>query len=189
MVLWHNGKFAEAIDQLEKTVAKDPSYADAHSELAAAYMFSGQHDRAIATFRRAGDLGTSPLHVGMNTAIALARSGRLAQARRLFQSIETDATSRGLWRPGVRASALLALGQDDKALDELLSDQSLFDANLLIGPQFERVHHDPRYRELVRRHGFFELAASNDDFRARLERLLGDRFDAAVRASLGAIVQ
>jgi tetratricopeptide (TPR) repeat protein len=173
MVLWHQRRFAEAILQLEKTVAMNPTYADAHNELAAAYLHSGEFDRAIATFRRAGELGTIPGRVLFHTAFAHAEAGRLDEARAIAQRMRSDPALFNNASPSMRGQLRLAIREYDGALDEVLEDPEMFDANLLIGQLWRPFRRDPRFHELVRRHGFFELAEQNAVFRMRLEELIG----------------
>ena len=47
MILAHHNRFDEAISQLQKTIAMDAAYADAHMELGWAYARSGRIDLAL----------------------------------------------------------------------------------------------------------------------------------------------
>lgn len=172
MVLWHAGRFDRAIGQLQRTITLDPNYADAHSELAAAYLHSGDYARAITTFKRAGELGANPVHLRVQTIMATARAGRTREAREMLAQLESDPALRPRLGPFHRGALRIEFGDYDDGLNEMVRHADTFSANLLVGPGWKAVRNDPRFHEIVRRHGFFDLAERNEIFRDKLRQYL-----------------
>ena len=160
-VSWRNEThlYAAAV-HFADAIAADPAYADAHSELASAYFRSGQYELAVASFRDAEALGTNAIRVHVNIAYAYAKSGRLREARAMVREMEIPNRFKSPITLATMGGALLAIGEYDRGLDDLVRDEGWWDANLLIGSLFDPVRKDPRFRELMRRNGFLELAAA-----------------------------
>jgi DNA-binding winged helix-turn-helix (wHTH) protein/TolB-like protein/Flp pilus assembly protein TadD len=151
MVLCHQRFFDRAIAQFTKVLTADPGYVDAHKELAQAYMYSGRLQLALGSLERAAQLGANATELNIARVIALARNGRLQEARALTGELHLPLDS------PVRGALLLALGEHDQALDLLVRVGTEGDVNLLIGPIYDPVRSDPRFSELLRRAGFAEL--------------------------------
>jgi Tfp pilus assembly protein PilF len=89
------GDYPGAAALLEKAVALDPQYADAHGNLGAQYLHMRQPERAAEEFRKAIALDPSSATQQSNLALALASLGQIAAAaeaaRRALQLDSTNA--------------------------------------------------------------------------------------------------
>lgn len=120
-----------------------------------AYLQKGLHDRAIAEFRQAVDLGANaPLHLAA-LGHAYAVVGRRSEARQVLRELQQMRQQRfvpALYSAGIHAG----LGQGEHAIDWLeRAYQERFDylLYLKVEPIFEGLHADPRFQDLLRRVG------------------------------------
>jgi len=150
MILDHQRRYSAGIEQLLKTIAAHPTYADAHKELGWAYGLSGSVDQGVASLQRARELGASDNDVLMAIGSIYARAGRRREAEAILRQLEQRSTpGSGDFTSHIR----LQLGENDAALNALLTSLPDGDVNILIGQAYDRVRDDPRYKELVRRTG------------------------------------
>ncbi len=74
------GDLAGSAECLEKAIALDPEYLEAHNNLGSRYMGMGEIPKALARFRRAAELDPNAQMVQVNLAVALLQSNLLADA-------------------------------------------------------------------------------------------------------------
>lgn len=87
------GDYRDAAGQLEKAVALDPAYAEAHTNLGAQYVRLGQPTRAVPEFERAIALDPSSALSQANLAVVLAQLGHTADAVRWSRhALQIDST-------------------------------------------------------------------------------------------------
>ena len=155
--LVHAGRADEAITKLRAALQLDPNHVLSRMFLATAYIDKRMFPEAIveaqaavdSTRRRVGH----PLGV---LAYALARSGRMAEARAILDELLTTANSRYV-SPYSLALAFEGLGEHDQALSWLARGFEARDhkMNLMkVDPKWQDLHGDPRFESLVRRVGF-----------------------------------
>ncbi len=150
-----------AIEQFEKVLTLEPSFAFAHYALGDACTEKGQYDRAFAEFNRAIELGgRSVNHVGV-LGYAYGRSGNLHRAKEHLQELTvrgaTDYVS-AMWL------ALVHLGLSDleslfHCLDRAFEER---DGSLILitaAVEFDPVREDPRFKSLLGRMGLAHLAS------------------------------
>ena len=86
--------YSGAAAQLEKAVALDPAFAEAHSNLGSQYVRLGQPSRAIAEFERAIALDPASAMTQANFSLVLAQVGRTADAVRWSRhALQIDSTN------------------------------------------------------------------------------------------------
>ena len=153
--------FDRAIEQFERVLALEPSFAFAHYALGDACTQTDQYERAFTAFERAIELGgRSVNHVGV-LGYAHGRAGNRDQANALRQELITRAS-----RDYVPAMwiALVHLGLSDleglfhwldRAFDE--RDGSLILITAAV--EFDSVREDPRFKSLLERMGLGHLAS------------------------------
>jgi tetratricopeptide (TPR) repeat protein len=91
-VYFRSGKLAEAIQMLERVVARQPGSFQAFSDLGAVLQESGELDRAIEAYRRSIELNPGVAIVHFNLGTALKRQGGTAEAiARVEKAVAMDA--------------------------------------------------------------------------------------------------
>ena len=115
--LYHARRFAEAEALLRRTIELDPQFSEARYWLARTLIERGDTDGALEELRRTLQVYHEPSEFLGERGVALARGGRLAEARATLarlQAIDRE-------RPAAHGLALLqaALGAKDDALREL----------------------------------------------------------------------
>jgi tetratricopeptide (TPR) repeat protein len=83
------GRFAEAADWFAQTVRLKPDYGDAHYSLGTMFVALGREADALAAFERSIESGLAPewkAKAHLSAGIALARSGKIADAQQHFRA-------------------------------------------------------------------------------------------------------
>lgn len=88
--LIEEGRAAEAIPLLEEAAQRQPSSVPVQFHLGYALSLAGQHERAIAAFRRVLELDPGLRPAKMNLAHLLLKTGRPAEARPLLEQCLED---------------------------------------------------------------------------------------------------
>ncbi len=120
------GKFREMAGHLEKSIALNPEFADAHNLLALVHMWQREIEPAIASFKRAIELSPRSEHYAVNLAQAYMAARQWEEAKGLLQHLQRSTD------PAVsqRAAAELArLEQYRGGLTVLPARASSADAN------------------------------------------------------------
>ncbi len=153
MLLMHAGQADEAILRLEKTLELDPNYRVANMMAARAYTEKGMFAEAIAATRKAREssaVSSEPIAYG---AYALAKSGRLPEARAALDEMVEISKTR--WVPPYNFALVYnALGDTATTLDYLekgFREKDVRMVFLKVEPKFNDLRNDPRFMDLVRR--------------------------------------
>jgi serine/threonine protein kinase/tetratricopeptide (TPR) repeat protein len=150
-----------AIEQFEKVLALEPSFAFAHYALGDACTEKRHYDRAFAEFNKAIELGgRSVNHIGV-LGYAYGRSGNVHRAKEHLQELTARAA-----RDYVSAMwiALVHLGLGDleslfRWLERAFEER---DGSLILitaAVEFDPVREDPRFKSLLRRMGLAHLVS------------------------------
>jgi eukaryotic-like serine/threonine-protein kinase len=151
-----------AIEQFEKVVALEPSFAFAHYALGDACTQRGLYDRAFTEFDKAIELGgRSVNHIGV-LGYAHGRSGNRDKARVLLQELTARASTSYV---SAMFIALVHLGLSDLENLYLWLDRAFEerDGSLILitaAVEFDPVRGDPRFKALLGRMGLGYLASS-----------------------------
>ena len=148
------GRAEEGLREFDKAFEIDPNYLVGLYLGGGVYSRLGRHDEALRLFGRGVELsGRAPFYVCYN-AWALARAGRVEEARAGLAELEARAQTEYVQHLHL-AVVCSALGDMDRAF-ELLA-RGVRDHNGWIGtprmPMFENFRRDPRYAEHLRRIG------------------------------------
>jgi len=152
-VLINARRFDEAIETQKAAVAKGADSTLAQLDLARAYRLAGKSDLAIAESRKMLDTGDPLAEPFM--ALSYARAGRRADALFILRKME-DRARRGHQGSTLVGAVYAALGDRDPAfrwLDEAFKEHDTFMPWLRVDPEFENLHADPRFDDLIRRIG------------------------------------
>ena len=151
--------FGRAIEQFERVLALEPSFAFAHYALGDACTQTGQYDRAFPAFEKAIELGgRSVNHVGV-LGYAHGRAGNRDRAEALLHELTSRASQDyvpAMW------IAMVHLGLSDLAglfhwLDRAFEER---DGSLILitaAVEFDPVREQPRFTSLLGRMGLAHL--------------------------------
>jgi tetratricopeptide (TPR) repeat protein len=148
-----------AIEQFEKVVNLEPSFAFAHYALGDAYTQKKKYDRAFTEFNRAVELGGRSVNHVAVLGYAYGRSGQIERAKEHLDELTARAAEgyvSAMWM------ALVHLGLSDLErvfhwLDRAFDER---DGSLILiaaAVEFDPVREDPRFRSLLRRMGLSAL--------------------------------
>jgi len=145
-ILFREGRTSAAMVQLRRVIERDPTFAQAHHDLALTYMVAGRHDDAIREMLRAAELNEHFQH-SVDLALVYAASGRTAEARRILQMPgEKD--------PALVSATYASLGDTKTALewlDRVYPTGSAEIALINASPLLEPLRNEPRFMALARR--------------------------------------
>ncbi len=150
--LYRARKYEEAVPHVQRAIDLDPNLGNvmAHWILGDLYEQMNKHDEALASFRQAQSQGGNTGEISADIARVYARMGKQTEARRLLKELKATADPASFASFGV-ASAYAALGDNDaafKVLFQMVENRNLA-THLKADPQFESLHSDPRWRELL----------------------------------------
>jgi len=144
-----------AVTQLQKTLELDPNYWLARMLLGAAYLSQNDVPRALAECEKARQLETSIPWTSAKLGQAYAAAGRRRDTENLLRQLE--ARAREHYVPAYNLAELyVALGENDQAaamLEKAYADRSMLLTFITGDHEFDSLHSNPRYQEVVRRIG------------------------------------
>ncbi len=148
-VLYRARRYDEAIAHLNRAIELDPqSPAGAYGRLADVYEAVGKYDEALRLLEKA-----TGIEGGLRNADRTVQAARIcALMGKRKEAIEMLNGSRGS-NPHLLAMAYTALGNHDEAFRLLFRviDNPSFNVYVKTDPQFDRLHSDPRWQEVLRR--------------------------------------
>jgi tetratricopeptide (TPR) repeat protein len=145
----------EAMEQIQQTLEMDPNFAPAHDRLGWAYLRKGMYEQAIAEFRKATALSESDPDFLTDLGYAEAMTGKRDEALGIVAHLKRK-RERGFVPSSSLAIVYGALGEKDEAFAWLEKAYQEHDPQLTylkVGPRFDPLRQDPRFRELLRRIG------------------------------------
>jgi len=154
-VLFHARRYDEAIQELRSAIAVHPNKAYARSALAEVLICKGQSGEAISLLKEANVMTNHSPGSVLWLAVAYAHAGRRKEAVHLIDELKMRQRTTYV-PPAAFVYPYLALGDNDQAFDWLeraYREQSNILMFLRVGPFFDPVRNDPRFKDLVRRVG------------------------------------
>ncbi len=149
--LFYSRRYDDAIAEARRLQALDSTFFYGEIYDANSWREKGQLDSALAAYERVRRI------VGLPTwglGVTLARMGRTAEARQVLLDLEAFGRQQNYLSPTVLAIVHVALNERDVAFAELERAFEVHDAalwGLVDAPEFEALHGDPRYHDLLRR--------------------------------------
>jgi len=151
-------RYDDAVRQFQTTIGMDNSYLEAHFGLANAYFRKGEEAQAIAEFQNYLTISGDP-EDAQSLERLYQRSGTRAALEWLWQrqldSSELQA-KQGYVSPMLFASIHSLLGHKEETfqwLEKAFAERSVKLIDLKIDPDFEWLHSEPRFQDLLRRIG------------------------------------
>jgi serine/threonine-protein kinase len=148
-------RFDEAIEMYEKTLELEPDFTLAHRRLGQAYEQKLMYTEARREFEKCATLSADDTETMAALGHLYAIAGEQERARQVMDDL--IASSKKRYIPSyLIAIILMGLGDIDATfewLEKAYDEQYGFLAYLGVGPIFDPIRRDPRYRELARRVG------------------------------------
>ena len=144
-ILYRARQFDAAVDRLNRAIELEPRNGRSYGRLADVYALMGRYDEALRLYEQANvHRGGQKDEFGSRIALTYARMGRRGDARRLLP---------GLQGPG-DAAVHAALGDHDTAFTLLfraVDGREYWFPFIKAEPDFDPLHADPRWNELLQR--------------------------------------
>ena len=153
LIYIHARRYDDAIAQLHKTIELDPHFYTAPYYLGLAFQLKGQFPDAISAYQKAVELNDDPENLAY-LGQAYARAGRRDEAQTILGRLTQEAKSRYVSAYGL-AVLLLALGEKDRAMDELErayregAGNDIF--TIKVDPMLDDLRGQPRFEALAQR--------------------------------------
>ena len=153
-ILYFARRLDEAAAVLQEAVKAHPDSGGIHAHLGDVYRLQGRYTEALDEYRQAASLfGEVSASLTSRMAVAYAASGNRTEALKLLEearrSQEPDA-------PYAIATIYAALGDKEQALfwlDKSFENHDPSLRRLKVDPQFDLLHSEPRFAEMLRRVG------------------------------------
>ena len=147
------GQCDKAVEQSLQILDIDPNYAIGMAVLGEAYSLMGRHEEAIALLEKARNLLPVGYFVLGFLGWVYVRGGRPADAERLLAELE-EKRRRQYFSAGTLALVALAVGHVEAAfawMDTAIRERDPNLPELIRTLQFQPLHADPRYQDILRR--------------------------------------
>jgi len=151
--LLYDGRYAEAIAQLQSVLGMKSDFALAHLWLARAFLAAGRFKESLAEAGRAESVIPGWPVIVVQRGYTLGTMGRADDARAVLSELATMSTKRFVTAYGV-ALVYTALGDKEQAfawLDKAFAERSHWLMWLRFDPRWKSLRGDPRFAELVER--------------------------------------
>lgn len=148
-------RYDEAIACYRAVLETDPSLAPGHYYLAMSLEMRGDYDDAILHLRRAMEIaGPAGLYLG-ELAHAFSEAGREDQALEVLEQLRAAAAKRYIspYCFAVAYTGLRRLDDAFAALEGTFEEHNAWVWFLPVDPRFDPLRADPRFAELLARHG------------------------------------
>ncbi|MCI0618176.1 protein kinase, partial [bacterium] len=148
-------RYDEAIEQYQKSIEMEPNFANVHSQLARAYRQKGMYKEALAAIEKEHEISRDNLDYSNSCAQLYAVWGKKEEAKKFLQEV-LELSRKQYVSPVAIASIYNLLGEKDQAFEWLekgYQEHSIRMAYLKIAVNFESLHGDPRFQDLLRRVG------------------------------------
>ena len=151
--LYHAHRFEEAMEQAEQTLKSDSKNLPVLH--AASFLLSrlGRHDESIEAAKKSVDLMGKASYTLSRLGSAYAQAGKREEAEEVLREMHAISARRHI-SPYHLALVNAALGRIDPALTLLEQAHETHDAKILwlaVDPEFDDLHDQPRFTELLRK--------------------------------------
>lgn len=151
--LLYNGRYAEAIAQLQSVLGMKSDFALAHLWLARAFLAAGRFEESLAEAASAEAVIPEWPVIIVQRGYTLGTMGRADEARAVLGELERMSTKRFVTSYGV-ALVYTGLGDREQAfawLDKAFAERSHWLMWLRFDPRWKSLRSDPRFAGLVER--------------------------------------
>jgi serine/threonine-protein kinase len=158
LILYNARRYDQALEELKKALEIDPCHVSTYEYLGLVYSQTGRFTEAVEAGGRAIELGGNPADIDIDLACAYARSGNMAESRKILARIKESRKS-SFVSPASIAAIHGHLGERDEAFDWLEKAYEERDPALLelkSAPRFDPLRTDPRFSALLKKIGLNE---------------------------------
>ncbi|MEP7149764.1 MAG: tetratricopeptide repeat protein [Acidobacteriota bacterium] len=156
--LHYAGRDAEAVERLNKTFEIDPNFWIARLMLARIYVGQSRFEDALAELERARAASGGNTEAISLTGYVYAKTGRRDEAMKTIEQLRQRKTDS--FAPSYNLAMVYnALGETDKALDELTDAVEQRDVRLIllnVDHKWDNLRRQPRFIEILKRMKFAE---------------------------------
>jgi DNA-binding winged helix-turn-helix (wHTH) protein/TolB-like protein/Flp pilus assembly protein TadD len=163
--LIYTGRYDEAVKYSQLALEIDPQFGWARANLGEAYEWKGMYEEALSEYKRLTEQRDFRPYGEIGLASVYARTGRVAQARRVLAEIKErykgEESRREL--PLLIALVHAALGERDAAflwLEKAVEGRKAFLYELRYSRGLNSLKTDPRYEQILRRYDYTRSLAS-----------------------------
>ena len=149
--LYYAGKYRQAIQQFEQTLAAHPDFPPAHWGLGQTFRQMGRHADAIRELEVAAGRANQSPYMRAWLAHALAAAGRRDDAELIRRDLASQASQRFV-APFLFALMASGVGEKEATLDwleKVRSSKSGWIPFVPVEPEFAWLRDDPRFRQLT----------------------------------------
>ena len=155
--LYRARKNEEALPHVQRAIDLDPNLGNVMPYWIQGNLYEqmNRHDEAIASLKKAQSHGGNAQEISAEIARVYARMGKQSEARRMLKELKATTDPASFSSFGV-ASVYAALGDKDAAFNVLfhMIEERNVATHIKADPQFESLHSDPRWKEMLRRMNF-----------------------------------
>ncbi len=140
-------RYPQAIEALDRVLAEDQSFQEAHIYLVEAYLASAKFEQALAELDRYPNWAREPWSLDRR-AFALAKLGRVVEARRAIEEVERRAEC-----TGCASFGYIGLGDTEKALasyEGAVRRRFVSATSLKVHPLVDSLRNEARFQALLR---------------------------------------
>ena len=145
-------RYDEGIAHFKRMTVRDPGFSLAHGYLGWAYGAKGMYAEAVAAARKSVELNNSYFLKGY-LALWLAKSGNRDEAVKILAELKRAETE-GYVRRNTLGMVYFGLGDKEQALNHLedeVSSRGPLALRFSVGPEFDDVRSEPRFKALLKR--------------------------------------
>ena len=154
-ILYFTREYDQAIEQCNKTLEMDPNFGGAHQFRGRSHIQKQMYEEALAELQKARGSWPESAEIISLIGYTYAVSGRRLEAQRILGELEELSKQRYV-SPYHIAMVYAGLDERDAAflwLEKAFADQEGRMTILKLAPEFDSLHPDPRYADLIRRVG------------------------------------
>jgi tetratricopeptide (TPR) repeat protein len=155
VILYTARQYDQAIEQLQKTLAIDPSFPSAHWILGRTYLKKSRFDDAIAEYQQAKALSGGTTIIMAELGYAYAASGRGREAQSVLDDLMQQSQHKHVSAYDI-ALIHAGLGQKDQAFEWLQKayvERSHWLTWLKVEPLLDSLRENPKFIELLEKVG------------------------------------
>lgn len=153
--LFHAREYERSIEQCRKTLELNPNFFVAHWVLGRNYEQKEMYEQAVAEFQRADELSGGEPEIKALLGHVYAMMGKRDEARRLAEELKELSKHRHVSGYSI-ARVYAGLGETEQAfewLEKALKDHHFLIKFIKVDPQFDSLHGNERFTDLLRRMG------------------------------------
>lgn len=150
-------QYSQSIEQSQKVLEIDSTFANARWVLAAAGLAAGKYDLWLDDWEKAAALNNDPENIALAKAVRqeYAKSGFRSAMKRCAE-LQEEQSRRVYLDPAVIAASYAMIGEKDKSftwLEKAYVEKSDWLLYVKVDPNLDSLRSDPRYADLLHRMG------------------------------------